>query len=46
MAQYFGCSNANISWWIKELDIKDEFNKALGKKKQFIDIYNQKRRLK
>ena len=31
IAKFFGCTSANISWWIKELDIKKEFDQAVGR---------------
>jgi hypothetical protein len=31
IAKFFGCTSANISWWIKTLDIKKEFDIAVGR---------------
>jgi hypothetical protein len=31
IAKFFGCTSANISWWIKELDIKKDFDRAVGR---------------
>jgi len=31
IAKYFKCTPANISWWVKKLNIQDEYRKALGK---------------
>jgi len=43
VVEHFKCTSANISWWLKELEIKDEFNSALGKKtnQEILDIYNE-----
>lgn len=30
IAKHFGCTPANISWWVKRLGIQDEYRKALG----------------
>ncbi len=29
VCEYFGCTNANISWWLKKLDMREEFNAAI-----------------
>lgn len=31
IAKFFGCTSANISWWINKLDIKKEFDQAVGR---------------
>jgi len=31
IAKFFGCTPANISWWVRRLDIKEEYLKAVGK---------------
>lgn len=43
MAEYFGCTSANISWATKELNIRDEFKKALGipSKKEIVEAYKE-----
>lgn len=42
IAKYFGCTAANISWHIKEYNIREEMNKALGKisKEEIVRLYN------
>lgn len=43
VVEYFGCTNANISWWIKEFGLKQEINKILGvkTKHEIFEIYKQ-----
>ncbi len=31
IAKFFGCTPANISWWVKNLGISEEYHKSLGK---------------
>jgi hypothetical protein len=30
IAKHFGCTPANISWWVKNIGIQNEYHKALG----------------
>lgn len=41
IAEYFGCTPANISWLIKDYDIRKDMDKALGKisKEDVIELY-------
>lgn len=48
IAKFFGCTPANISWWVKRLDIKEEYHKLLGKlnKSDYEAVVNRYNELK
>lgn len=42
IAKYFGCTPANISWWVNNLEIQEEYHKLIGKYKLDYELVTSK----